>query len=449
MKRMLTALLALLFIITGAQASRRGQEPRVSLDLERSEAFTGEAYSLSLKARADGFIYLYALDPDGYVNLLYPVLSEDGRGQVRAGDSLFLAPLYAGAVPGAERLVAVHTREFRPIKPSRHRFLAPDPQDLQDIHSRLTRSGKELDNYATLTLSVLSTGVSEEMVEEEVDSDEDGGLVVHQYRYDYWCDYCDCWHPACTHEHCWCGWEVVGHYHSYYHFSHCFLWESCHTWWRPPVIYIYIHGGSPWDYDTRPWRPRRVWSAHREGSGRWRHLERPRLVDPASFVEKPRRAPEDKPQWIPMKQRLEPDTPQRPAKSAPSVLSTDPKRLGTGEEAPAPQGKPSTLSTRPQDAPEAHTPQPEGRKPYLDRLEGPEKSPLKLPKSAKVKPDGKGKGDGKTADQPAKGDKKPDAPPKSEPKTVKKPGKAPAKPAKDEPKPDKKPDKDPDKKPEK
>jgi hypothetical protein len=440
MKRMFTGLLALLLLIVGAQASRRGQEPRVVLGLERLEAFTGEAYDLTLQARADGFIYLYALDPDGYVSLLYPVLTEDGRGQVRAGDSLFISPLYAGNVPGAERLVAVHTREYRPIKPSRHHFLAPDPQDLTDIHSRLTRSARELDNYDSALLSVLATQVTEELAqEEESTGDSSGGLVIHSHSYDYWCDYCDCWHPACTHSQCWCGWEVMDHYHSHYHYSHCFLWGPWHAWWRPPVIYVYVLGGSPWDYDTRPWRPRRAWSAHREGSGRWRHLEGPRLADPAAFVEKPRRERQDEPSWIPMKERLEPEAPPRKEKPAPSILSTDPLRKDQAEPGAQPTAKPSILSTRPATDPEATPEAPKENSPYLDRLKT---TPAPTPGTSKKDKGASGLRIPKLSPKPAvKTEKKPESKPATPAKPESKPDKKPdKKPAKDEPKPEKKPE---------
>jgi len=343
MKRTLPWLLALLLITGGAWGSRRGQEPRVTVDLPAREVFTGEVYGLTLHSHADGFVYLYSLDSDGYVTLLYPVLDADGRGQLRAGDSLTLQPLYAGSVPGFEQLVAVHTREFRPIRASRRHFLAPDPQDLPDIHARLTRSERELDNYATATLSVLAASLpgSGELADRDDEGEEDGdaaGLVIHHHVYDYWCPYCDCWHPTCDGHHCWCGWEVVDHYWGSYHYSHCFFWGAWHPWWRPPVIYVYVRGGSPWDYDTRPWRPRHVWGARRHDSERWRQAETPRIADPEPWTRPRQRSAADTPDWVDLRKRLEP----APAAPQPSVLSTE-------QPPDKDSGAPGTWSTRPRD----------------------------------------------------------------------------------------------------
>lgn len=337
MKRTLPWLLTLLLFTGGAWGSRRGQEPRLSITLEQREAFTGEAYSLTLHARSDGFVYLYSLDAEGYVSLLYPLLDQDGRGQVRAGDSLVLSPLYAGGAPGFEQLVAVHTREYRPIRAARHHFLAPDPQDLPDIHARLTHSERELDNYDTASLNVLATSVPEDVAEPDDSYDDDAytGITIHHHVYDYWCNYCDCWHPTCSWNHCWCGWEVTNHYWGYAHYSHCFLWGSWHSWWRPPVVYVYVQGGSPWDYDTRPWRPRQVWGGNRHYSERWRESNTPLIQDPESWRQPRERTAKDAPEWVSLKKRLDPvDTPRR----APSVLSTEDDGLMPG-------GKPS-LSTR-------------------------------------------------------------------------------------------------------
>ncbi len=324
-----------------------------------------------------------------------------------------------------EQLVAVHTREFRPIRESRQHFLAPDPQDLPDVNARLTRNERELDNYSTAMLTVMETGVTQlAQVDDTEDETEDVsvGLTIHHNVYDYWCPYCDCWHPSCTHDHCWCGWEVMHHYHGYYHYNHCFLWDGWHPWWRPPVVYIYIQGGSPWDYDTRPWRTRQVWAERRHYSDRWRSLETPRIEDRESWSQPPKRHSSDKPDFINLKRRLD-ESQDKPAPRAPSILSTEPGSADT------PQGnlrpRPSVLSTG-----------------------GVDENPLRpVPPSTpaeKAKPtpstQSKGKGKGKKGKTPAvstggssKPESKPEAKPESKPET------------KPESKPDAKPERKPDK----
>ncbi|MFA7330794.1 MAG: hypothetical protein WC326_06950 [Candidatus Delongbacteria bacterium] len=416
-------LLLLVLISLPAAASRRGSEPRLSLELERSEAFTGEPYGARIAVRSDGFVYFYSLDSQGYVSLLYPVLAEDGRGQVRAGDTLWLHPLYAGSQAGLEQLVAVHTREYRPIRASRQHFLAPDPQDLPDVNARLTRVEKELDNYATGLLSVMETGVTQlAQVDEEVEEDEDVsvGIVMHHHVYDYWCPYCDCWHPACTHDHCWCSWEVVHHYHGYYRYHHCFLWDGWHPWWRPPVVYIYLQGGSPWDYDTRPWRSRRVWAERRHYSDRWRSLETPRIQDRDAWREPPRRQSTDKPEFINLKKRLDVDTPSL-APRAPSVISTEPDLPGLPDK-PRDGSRPSTLSTGPGsvqrptpqvDAPPASKPKP---KPATTSGKGKKKkAPAVTPDSRKDKDDSKPESKPEAKPEPRPEPAKPSKPSKPRP----------------------------------
>lgn len=431
MTRTLTWTLALVLAATAALGSRRGQEPRVNLQLESREVFTGEAYRLTLEAAADGFVYVYSLDPDGYVNLLFPVLAEDGRGGVRAGDRLVLDPLYAGATPGIEQVVAVHTREHRPIRASRHHFLAPDPQDLPDVHARLTRSERELDNYDTAMLTVLATGVPEDLSEDGDDDREGGdthvGITIHSHVYDYWCPFCDCWHPSCSWGHCWCGWEVVHHYHHHTHFGHCFLWGDCHAWWRPPVIYIYVEGGSPWDYDTRPWRPRRVWGANRHFSDRWRHEEAPRAgdADRDRWARLPERRPDDLPDWKSVRARLEPEVKPEPVKAAPSILSTE-QLLPEGREAGA---APSVLSTR---SKQDGDPGLRRETPATPGKSGPLSKGKSKAKAKRAKPAGKG---GQAADT----EKKPDKPkqPDAKPDKPDKPEAKPGKPDEPEDKPDK------------
>lgn len=399
-------------------ASRRGSEARLSLQLERSEAFTGEPYGARITPLANGFVYFYSLDSQGYVTLLYPVLVEDGRGQVAAGDTLVLRPLYAGSQGGLEQLVAVHTREYRPIRTSRQHFLAPDPQDLTDVNARLTRTDRELDNYTTAVLSVMETGVTElAQVEEVEEADEScAGITVHHHVYDYWCPYCDCWHPACTHDHCWCSWEVVHHYHGYYHYHHCFLWDGWHPWWRPPVVYIYLQGGSPWDYDTRPWRTRRVWAERRHYSDRWRSLETPRISDREHWVQAPRRESSDKPDFINLRRKLEEADP-KPTPRQPSTLSTDPDRLAPGQESASPRSVLSTGDSR------------EER--YLPVPAEPQAKPA--PSKASKGKGRKSKGSGSSGKPESKPDSKPEAKPEAKP---------------DKPGPGKTPEKAPDKKPE-
>jgi len=426
--RMLPLLCLLLLVAGSAQASRRGPEVRVALELERSEAFTGEAYGARLAALEDGFVYFYALDADGYVNLLYPVLPEDGRGQVQAGDTLWIHPLYAGSEPGLEQLVAVHTREFRTIRSSRRHFLAPDPRDLTDIHARLTRSEKELDSYASVVLTVMATSLPEAVLaeEDERDTEVHVGVYVHNHRYDYWCPYCDCWHPACTHNHCWCGWEVVYHYHGRYRYHHCYLWGPWHGWWRPPMVYVYVRGGSPWDYDTRPWRSRRHWSEHRHHSDRWREVERPRMGRPEAWVEEPPRQRSDTPTVPDLRRKLaelDEPTPSR----TPRVISTE-----AGNEAPAPSpGKPlpSVLSTGATRDAETVKPVPKPTtKPGRDTSKGTSKGKKKTPASPGKTPDAK---------PDAKPESKPEAKPDSKPEA--KPQATPSQPAKPQPKQPKRP----------
>lgn len=301
-------LLTLLLAAPDLPASRRGEAPRLDLSLSAHERFTEERYDAEIPVFERGFVYLYSLDGNGYVSLLYPTAPSDGRGEVAAGDTLRIEHLYAGTVPGIERIVAVHTLEHREIRASRHQFKAPNPEDLQKVHERLTRSSRELGNYVEVTLQVLSlheAGGAEVAIEEDtyVEANQGAGLVVHHHVYDYWCPYCDCWHPSCTPGHCWCGWEVVSHYHHHYHYSHCFLWGHWHGWWRPPMIYVYIRGGSSWDYDTRPWRGRMIWGVRREDSRRWREASSPE-VKPDIWSDIGPRSKNDEPDFLPMRRRI-------------------------------------------------------------------------------------------------------------------------------------------------
>jgi hypothetical protein len=261
-------------------ASTRSELPLIKISIDKEFLSPGETYSLRLDVEANGFAYVYSLDPEGYVNLLYPTRPEDGRGEVDGGEFLELYPLSAGYNPGLEHLIAVHTREYRKIKKSRHEFLAPDPEDIKEINSRLTRSDKELDNYALAVIEIDGPTYEEE---------ESVGLSVHNHHYDYWCYFCDCWHPACSHNHCWCGWQVIHHYHSSYHYSHCFMWGGWHSWWRPPVVYVYLEGGSDWDYDTTPWRSQTNWQRRRWQSENWWRGNQGSINEPAEWREiKPR-----------------------------------------------------------------------------------------------------------------------------------------------------------------
>ena len=261
--------LLVLALALQSNASTRGAVPRVLIATDKQELAPGESYSIRLDVQHDGFVYLYSLDPKGYARLIFPTETVDGRGELLSGEYRENYPVLAGHVDGSERLVAVHTLEYRRIKPSRWEFLAPDPEDLEELNYRMTRSTRELDNYAVTAIEVYGPPEEEESV---------GISVHHRHHYDYWCHYCDCWHPTCHGGHCYCGWEVVFHYHGFYHYSHCFLWGSWHGWWRPPVVYVYIRGGSPYDYDTTPWRSRTVWTRHRHYSDRWRERVKPSIA---------------------------------------------------------------------------------------------------------------------------------------------------------------------------
>lgn len=411
MKGTLTWALALILMTNIGWSSRRGQEARVEISLDQREVFTSEPYRLTLQPLADGFMYVYALDAGGYVSLLYPVLAEDGRGQARAGHPVVLDPLYAGSTPGIEQLVVVHTREHRPIRSSRHHFLAPDPGDLPDIHARLTRSEKELGNYATALLTVMATNVHEAAVadDDDVERNVHVGLSIHQHHYDYWCPYCDCWHPACTSHRCWCGWEVVHHYHAHSHYGHCFLWGPWHSWWRPPVYYVYVRGGSPWDYDTRPWRARSVWGANRHYSERWRQTESPRLTDPGQWVEAPARRTDDKPEFVDIRKRLDPGYGEKPLPRPPSILSTE----QPGDGSAGPGWRSSVISTDDKGGKPGERIRPDQLMPELEK-EAPAttKSP-KRPKQKGTVTDKKAKQDAKATE--ATPTKKPESKPEASP----------------------------------
>jgi hypothetical protein len=273
------AALLLLALVLGAQASSRGSASRVEIWTDRTSLEAGERYAVHLLPSESGYIYLYSLDARGMVHLLYPLTPEDGRGEVEAGRSFSIEPLIAGSLPGREQLVAVHTREYRRIKPGRHEFLAPDPTDLKDIHFRITRDRQELEHYAELALTIDGPEWST-TPDRDVDT-ERPGITVHQHHYDYWCDYCDLWHPSCTLDHCWCDWRVGHYYHGHYHHHHCGWWGPRHWWWSPPVVYVYLEGGSPWDYDSTPWRERDVWRRQRSYSQEWRQLQMLRVKDQA------------------------------------------------------------------------------------------------------------------------------------------------------------------------
>jgi hypothetical protein len=258
----------LILLATTAMGSVRGSAPDLNLQAHPTLLDPGEAYQLSLEIQKPGFVYIYSIDPDGYIQLLYPVLEEDGRGRVQSGQRLLLDPIYAGQMPGMEELIAVQTKDYRAIKASRRHFLAPNPNDIEDINARLTRRNSQLKRYTRASIDIFGTAAPDL---------EEVGLVIHEHHYNFWCDYCDCWHMPCTHHHCYCGWEVMHHYHNHYHYSHCGLWGAWHSWWSPPVIYIYIQGGSAWDYDTSPWRNQRVWRRYHGYSERWRRDLRPRM----------------------------------------------------------------------------------------------------------------------------------------------------------------------------
>ncbi len=273
-------LLVLLLLPVMLLASVRGKPARVDLHTSENSLSPGQSFRVLLDPSADGFVYVYSLDGRGYVSLLYPTLPEDGRGEVQAGQLVVLDPVYAGQESGKETLVAVHTLEYRPIRSSRHEFLAPDPGDLQDVNARLTRVDKELDVYSTWQIEIIGPPAAEEQV----------GIVIHDHVYDYWCPYCGCWHPRCTHNHCYCGWEVVGYYHSHYHYGHCFLWGHPHYGWHPPLFYSYAPGGSDWDYDTSIPREEspEVWERYHGFSEQWRTADREE-IDPASWIDPPKR----------------------------------------------------------------------------------------------------------------------------------------------------------------
>ena len=276
MYRYLTILLLLPVVLL---ASVRGKPQRVDLHTSESSLSPGQAFRVLVDPKSDGFVYVYSLDNRGYVSLLYPTLDTDGRGEVQAGQPVILDPVYAGQESGQETLVAVHTLEYRPIRDSRSEFLAPDPGDLEDVHARLTRVDKELDVYSTWQIEIVGPPAEEESI----------GIVVHDRVYDYWCPYCGCWHPRCTHNHCYCGWEVVAHYHGHYHYGHCFLWGYPHHWWHPPLFYSYRPGGSDWDYDTSvPRQDTEVWERYHSFSDQWRAAER-ELIDPPRWKEPPER----------------------------------------------------------------------------------------------------------------------------------------------------------------
>ena len=277
----------LLALVLNARASSRGPDSRVEIWTDQVAMDAGSRYSIHLLPERDGFVYVYSLDARGTVRLLYPVQPEDGRGQVQAGNSFSIEPVIAGSLPGREQLVAVHTLEYRRIKASRQEFLAPDPLDLADIHFRMTRDSRELDNWAVAELTIDGPAAYS-----ATDVDEDGprpGIMVHEVHYDYWCDYCNCWHPTCTLDHCWCDWRVNSYYYGHYHHHHCGWWGPRHWWWDSPVVYIYIQGGSRWDYDTSPWRDQEVWRRQRHWSQDWRQ----RLVQEVDRGQQPRE------QWPP------------------------------------------------------------------------------------------------------------------------------------------------------
>jgi hypothetical protein len=255
----LSILVLLCLLSFNSYASTRSTLPIVSISSDKEFLSPGETFRLRLDVENDGFTYVYSMDSRGYVHLLFPVNPEDGRGEVAAGQYVEIFPLAAGHLAGLEHIVAVYTREYRKIKKSRREFLAPDPQDLEKVHARLTRDRHELDNYSFIVVEIDGPVIEEETV----------GVTVHDHHYDYWCYYCDCWHPACSANHCWCGYEVVHHYHSSYHYSHCFMWGHWHSHWSPPVFYVYIYGGSNWDYDTSHWRTHANWQRRRWQSESW------------------------------------------------------------------------------------------------------------------------------------------------------------------------------------
>lgn len=345
----LLPLLALLLALP-ALASERGQRDRLQLDLSVPVVDPQESYRIELTGLESGFAYVYSVDERGYVSLLFPAVPEDGRGEIQEGERLMIEPVRAGRLPGVETIVAVHTREYRRIGDSRREFLAPDPADIEDVNARLTRQNKELDGWVSAALTVTGPPAEDDAVGVTV-------TVVHDsWHYDYWCPWCDCWHPTCTPDHCWCGWEVVAHYHHSYHYSHCFNWGPWHSWWSPPLVYVYVRGGSDWDYDTRPWRERGVWQRHRGGSERWRERMAPRAGDRDDWAEIVPRGGERPPSKS-LRDLLR-ETPVDPAEPSstvwdtrsmeqrhrvPAAASPPPSTSGTapagGKVAPAPKGE--------------------------------------------------------------------------------------------------------------
>lgn len=323
-------------LVLGARASSRGTAQRVELWTDQTALEAGERYAVHLLPGETGFLYLYSLDARGMVRLIYPLTPEDGRGEVEAGRSFSIEPVVAGSLPGREKLVAVHTREYRRIKPARREFLAPDPADLQDIHFRITRDIRELEAYSELDLTIDGPLAQAEPEAEGARP----GITVHDHAYDYWCDYCDLWHPSCTLDHCWCGWQVGLYYHGHYHHHHCGWWGPRHWWWNPPVVYVYVEGGSPWDYDSGPWRERDVWRRQRYYSQEWRQLQQQRVKDQAPPEDTWPRKPAvyaDRDLRSVLKEARE-DQPRSPL--PPKVLSTHPAGQGS-------PGSPLELRTAP------------------------------------------------------------------------------------------------------
>jgi hypothetical protein len=332
----LATLLLVPVLSPAAEASERLPRERLLLECGATVVDPGESYWIELTSFESGFVYIYSVDSRGQVSLLYPRLPEDGRGEVVEGERLRLEPIKAGRLSGIETLVAVHTREYRRIGPSRLSFLAPDPGDIEDINARLTRQGRELEAWTSLQLEVAAAPTSAEEI----------GVTVevhhhhHHYRhhYDYWCPWCDCWHPTCTPGHCWCGYQVVLHYHRWYRYSHCGFWGPRHSWWTPPLVYIYREGGSAWDYDTRPWRPREAWQRHRGSSERWRERVRPRMPERDDWAEFRPEVDPPSPPSKPLRDLLR-ETPAEPAPASATVWDTrsmEQRRRVPAATAPAP-----------------------------------------------------------------------------------------------------------------
>ena len=127
-----------------AQITVQGQSPpalSVDIDTDRKTYFVGDPIGVTFTTSADGYVYVYDVNPQGYVQILYPQ-TESGNAFLRAGtydlaELLGVSHLQVAPPTGMEHLHAVLAD--RPLNLGLHGLQSPSLTDPNTFRSAIAQ----------------------------------------------------------------------------------------------------------------------------------------------------------------------------------------------------------------------------------------------------------------------------------------------------------------------